>query len=88
MDNIDDIPQDDSFIVSKYIHNPLLINGLKFDLRVYVLVTSIVPLRIYVYKEGLTRFATEKYTNNIKDINNKFSHLTNYSINKMNRNFI
>ena len=43
-------------------------------------VTSINPLRIYVYEEGLVRFASEKY--DTSDLKNVFSHLTNYSINK------
>jgi hypothetical protein len=39
-------------------------------------------LRIYVYDEGLARFASEKY--DIDDTKNIYSHLTNYSINKKN----
>jgi tubulin polyglutamylase TTLL4 len=45
-------------LVSEYITNPHLINNLKYDLRIYVLVTSYDPLRVYMFKEGLTRFAT------------------------------
>ncbi|CAI2383352.1 unnamed protein product [Moneuplotes crassus] len=74
-------------VVSKYISNPLLINGHKFDLRLYVLVTSFDPLRIYLYKEGLARFCSEKY-NLDKPLKNKFMHLTNYSINKKNSKYV
>lgn len=85
-DDIHDIDQDEGCIVSRYIHNPLLINSHKFDLRLYVLITSFEPLRIYIYKEGLTRFASEAYSSGHKF--NAFSHLTNYSINKKNARFI
>lgn len=62
-----------------------MINGHKFDLRIYVVVTCYDPLRVYVYKEGLARFASEPYN---ASKNNKYAHLTNYSINKKNENYI
>ena len=51
-----------SAIISEYLDKPLLYKGLKFDLRIYVAVTSYYPLKIYVYREGLVRLATTKYT--------------------------
>ena len=55
------------------------------DLRVYVLVTSYEPLRIYVFREGLVRFASQKYGSGSEHV---FAHLTNYSINKKASNFV
>lgn len=76
------------FVISEYVANPHLIEGLKYDLRVYVLVTSYDPLVIYMYDDGLARFATEKYTLDEEQFENRFVHLTNYSIQKKNETFI
>lgn len=72
-------------LVQRYIADPFLIEGKKWDLRLYVVVTSMDPLVIYMFDDGLTRFATEKY--NKKKLNNRFIHLTNYSINKNSKKF-
>ncbi len=77
----------DGYLASKYICKPHLINGFKYDLRVYVLVTSYDPLRIYVFNDGLVRFATEKYTLNPADLKKRYIHLTNFSVNKKSENF-
>ncbi|KPA86619.1 putative tubulin tyrosine ligase [Leptomonas pyrrhocoris] len=69
-------------VCQRYIGNPLLIYGRKFDLRLYCVVTSFDPLRIYLFDEGLVRFAAEKYRGPDQDIENIHVHLTNYSVNK------
>lgn len=79
-EDIKELVYDCPVIVQRYISNPLLISGYKFDLRIYVCVKSFCPLTIYIYQEGLVRFATEKF--NLGALNNLFSHLTNTSINK------
>lgn len=130
---------DASVLVQRYIEDPFLLDKRKFDLRVYVLVTSFDPLRcvyifarefcvrvwvhactcllvdvkdsdlergreeererqggengahldvvrcrVYIYREGLARFCTEKYGDGSvkKNYKDKLRHLTNYSLNK------
>lgn len=88
VDRTQRIAKKDGMIACKYIMNPHIFNSFKYDLRVYVLVTSFDPLRVYVYNEGLVRFATEPYTNNTKDLKKKFIHLTNFSVNKRSDKFV
>ena len=67
-------------VIQRYIKNPLLINGYKFDMRIYVLVTSVNPLEIFLYKEGFGRFSTIPFSLDPSDKSNKYIHLTNVSI--------
>ena len=76
-------------MAQRYLHKPFLIDNLKFDLRIYVLVTSVSPLRVFIYKEGLARFATQDYVAPLgSNLNNLFMHLTNYAINKESEDFV
>uniref|UniRef100_A0A6Q2ZHH6 Tubulin--tyrosine ligase-like protein 5 n=1 Tax=Esox lucius TaxID=8010 RepID=A0A6Q2ZHH6_ESOLU len=86
--NPNQIPVDENILVSRYINNPLLIDDFKFDVRLYVLVTSYDPVTIYLYEEGLARFATVKYDRGTKNIKNQFMHLTNYSVNKKSSDYV
>ncbi|XP_037548473.1 tubulin polyglutamylase TTLL11 [Nematolebias whitei] len=76
-------------VVQEYISKPLLIDKLKFDIRLYVLIKSLEPLEIYIAKEGLTRFCTEPYQEpSQKNLSHIFMHLTNYSLNVHSGNFV
>ena len=73
--------------VQQYLMNPFLIKGLKFDIRLYVLLTSIDPLKIYLYNDGLVRFATDPFSTKEEDLGNNFIHITNSNLNKGNKVF-
>merc|ERR1712227_434127 len=88
VNNPSQVPLDDMTMVCRYIHNPLLVDGFKFDVRLHVAVTSYDPLIIYLYEEGMARFATIKYDTGNRHIKNQWMHLTNYSINKKNTDYV
>lgn len=84
-----DVTDHDHYVVQEYIRNPYLIEDLKFDFRIYVLIRSVHPLKVFMFREGLSRFSTEPYQKpNSKNKENKCIHLTNYAVNKLNPNFI
>ncbi|KAM5273587.1 tubulin polyglutamylase TTLL5 [Ctenodactylus gundi] len=88
INNPNQIVLEENILVSRYISNPLLIDDFKFDVRLYVLVTSYDPLVVYLYEEGLARFATVRYDHGTKNIRNQFMHLTNYSVNKKSGDYV
>lgn len=84
----DTVPQQENVVAQTYIKKPLLLDGFKFDLRIYVLVTCIKPLRMYLFHDGLVRMCTEEYVKPTKqNISMTCMHLTNYAVNKHNSNF-
>ncbi|TYZ62625.1 hypothetical protein PybrP1_002385 [[Pythium] brassicae (nom. inval.)] len=86
--NLSQISRTDVLVAQQYIARPLLIAGKKFDLRIYVLVTSCSPLRVYLFKDGLVRMCTADYvTPNANNMEQRFMHLTNYAVNKHANNF-
>jgi tubulin polyglutamylase TTLL5 len=79
-DSLSEIDAKGPLLVQKYITNPLLLEGYKFDLRLYVLVTSVQPLEVFLYKEGFARISTEKFSIDPESIKDRFVHLTNSSV--------
>ncbi|KAG9394637.1 Tubulin--tyrosine ligase [Carpediemonas membranifera] len=86
--SIDDIEVTEPQVVQRYINRPHLIGGLKYDLRIYLLVASVSPLRLFIYKKGMARFATQEYVEPTgRNLGETYMHLTNYSLNKKNDQF-
>ena len=77
-----------NYIVQEYIAKPLLLEGLKFDFRIYVVLMQLKPLQIYICREGLARLCTVPYnTPTATNLHESYMHLTNYSLNKHSRSY-
>ena len=75
-------------MVQQYVDKPHLIDDLKYDLRLYVLVYGLNPLRIFLHSMAFARFCTEAYAKPTKkNMQNAFMHLTNYALNKDAENY-
>ena len=72
----------------EYNEKPHLIDELKYDFRIYVLLYELNPMRIFIHDQEIAIFATEVYfPTKSSNMDNLYIHLTNYAINRYNRSF-
>jgi Tubulin-tyrosine ligase family len=76
------LPHDGKWLAQEYLADAHLYDGYKYVLRCYVLISSVEPLRVYLYKDGFVKLASELYRHG--DYNNLYAHLTNPDVNALN----
>jgi len=86
INNFKDIPK--KGFISRYIHNPHLLNGTKYHLRLYVLITGYSPMKLYLFNEGQVMRASEKYEHELDKLKNKNSIFTNFFVTSRSKNYI
>jgi len=81
---LDDVDPKSEFVrtkfplAQKYIPNPILFEGHKITFRLYVALTSLNPLRVYVYPDGIARICSQRYS--LDSFRDPLAHLTNYDL--------
>ncbi len=77
-------PVDQKMLVQDYLSAPHLFDGRKYVLRCYLAIMSVEPLRVYLYREGFAKLASEPYRDG--GFENLYAHLTNPDVNALNEN--
>ncbi|MFY0992071.1 PqqD family peptide modification chaperone [Halomonas sp. C05BenzN] len=80
--DVAEAPLQPDWMVQEYLANPHTIRGHKYVLRLYVLISAIEPLRVYLYRQGFAKLASEPW--DPEDADNPYSQLTNPDINALN----
>ena len=70
------------WVVQEYIKRPLLIDNRKFTIRLYCLVTSFDPPRVYLYQDGIIKFTSMDHSLDHADATDIRRHVTNMAANK------
>jgi hypothetical protein len=71
-------------IVQKYIERPLLVRRRrKFDVRQWVLVTSLTPLIVYGFSECYLRLSSKEFSLDEVNLQDPLIHLCNHAIQKL-----
>jgi hypothetical protein len=65
----------EEFVVQRFIRRPLLLDGHKFTLRVYALVPSLSPFRMYFYDNAVAKFALDEFSLDVEA--GRGAHITN-----------
>ena len=79
------IIQSTSFVIQKYMERPLLFQGRKFDIRVWVLLDH--QMKAYFFKQGYMRTSSNVYTTSEDKITDLAVHLTNNAVQKYNSDY-
>jgi len=77
--------QSHKFVLQKYVEKPMLIEGRKFDIRVWALVDH--NMNLYYFREGYIRLSSEVFSLNEDTIEDVYVHLTNNAIQKEGKNY-
>lgn len=75
-------------LLQGYVHNPITYWGYKVDLRLYLAVTSLNPLRLYVSRTGMFRVAYPGAIYNISDLSDLSAHVTNCHFRSRSKHYV
>jgi len=81
-DRMKEMIVEEELLAQKYIEKPLLVDGSKFDLRMYVLVSS--DRKVHLYREGEVKVCATQYSLGSTEKN---VHITNNKIQKLEKNY-
>jgi hypothetical protein len=66
-------------LLQAVVPNPLLIRGFKFDIRFFVAVPSLSPLRVYLHSQGIASFAADPFCPHFDDFARLAAHVPSLS---------